>query len=40
MKTGELRSSKATNFETQKHATRIEIHQSQIANHDLLNALK
>ena len=32
--------SQATNRETQKHTKRIEIHQSQIANHDLLNPLK
>ena len=27
-------------LETQKHTKRIEIHQSQITNHDLLNPLK
>ena len=32
--------SQATNRETRKHTKRIEIHQSQIANHDLLNLLK
>ena len=32
--------SKATNLETQKHTKLIEIHQSQITNHDLLNPLK
>ena len=32
--------SQATNRETQKHKKQIEIHQSQIANHDLLNPLK
>ena len=30
----------ATNLETQKHTKRIEIHQSQLRNHDLLNLLK
>ena len=32
--------SQATNLETQKHTKRIEIHQSQITNLDLLNPLK
>ena len=32
--------SQAKNLETQKHTNRIEIHQSQITNHDLLNPLK
>ena len=31
--------SQATNLETQKHTKRIEIHQSQITNHCLLNPL-
>ena len=30
----------ATNLETQKLTNRIEIHQSQIPNHDILNPLK
>ena len=40
MKTHKLRSSKATNLETQKHTKQIKIHQSQITNHDLLNLLE
>ena len=42
MKTRKLRSSKATNLETesQKHTKQIKIHQSQITNHDLLNLLE
>ena len=35
----ELRS-QATNLETQKQTKRIEIHQSQITNHDLLNPFR
>ena len=32
--------SQETNLETQKHPKRIQIHQSQITNHDLLNPIK
>ena len=40
MKTGDLSSSKATNLESLKHTKRIEIHQSQIPNHDLFGPIK